>query len=55
MLVVQRMAIRLMRLDGDDRRAQSIEVYLSRKQKKKKKKKVQNPKMTNLLHSRITN
>ena len=37
MLVVQRMAIRLMRLDGDDRRAQSIEVYLSRKQKKKKK------------------
>ena len=38
MLVVQRMAIRLMRLDGDDRRAQSIEVYLSRKQKKKKKK-----------------
>ena len=29
MLVGQRMAIRLMRLDGDDHRAQSIEVYLS--------------------------
>ena len=29
MLVGQRMAIRLMRLDGDDSRAQSIQVYLS--------------------------
>ena len=28
-LVGQRMAIRLMRLDGDDSRAQYIEVYLS--------------------------
>ena len=28
-LVGQRMAIRLMRLDGDDSRAQSIQVYLS--------------------------
>ena len=36
MLVDQRMAIRLMRLDGDDSRAQYIQVYLSVSNEKKR-------------------
>ena len=43
-LVGQRMAIRLMRLDGDDSRGQYIEVYLS-VYIRNKKKKVHNLKM----------
>ena len=37
MLVDQRMAIRLMRLDGDGRRAQYIQVYLSISSEKKER------------------
>ena len=36
-LVGQRMAIRLMRLDGDDSRGQYIEVYLSVYKRNRKK------------------